>query len=65
MTTKIKKSLKWIFHYCSNTKYILRINDDVVVNTLSLISHFKKIPYENNQIFGYENRNLRINWQDN
>jgi len=31
----------------------LRINDDVVVNTYHLIDHFKNIPYESNQIFGY------------
>ena len=53
MTTKIMKSLKWISQYCSNAKYILRINDDVVVNTYHLIDHFKNLQYEKNQIFGY------------
>jgi hypothetical protein len=53
MTTKIMKSLKWITKYCSNAKYILRINDDVVVNTHHLIEHFANKPYELNQIFGY------------
>ena len=51
MTTKIMKSLKWITEYCSNAKYIMRINDDVVVNTYPLIEHFKKLPYQLNQIF--------------
>ena len=53
ITTKIMKSLKWISQYCSNAKYILRINDDVVVNTYHLIDHFKNLQYEKNQIFGY------------
>jgi hypothetical protein len=53
MTTKIMKSLKWITKYCSNAKYIMRINDDVVVNTHPLIDHFKKLSYQLDQIFGH------------
>ena len=53
MTTKIMKSLKWISLFCSNAKYILRINDDVVVNTHQLMNHFKSLPYQKSLIFGY------------
>jgi hypothetical protein len=53
LTRKIMKSLKWVSSYCSNAKYILRINDDVVVNTPLLINHFKSLPYETNQLFGF------------
>jgi hypothetical protein len=53
LTTKIMKSFKWITQYCSNAKYILRINDDVILNTFSLIEHFKRLPYTNNQMFGF------------
>ena len=53
MTIKIMKSLKWIHTHCSNAKYILRINDDVVVNTRRLVEHFKKINYATNTIYGH------------
>ena len=66
MTTKIMKSLKWITEHCSNAKYILRINDDVVVNTHHLIEHFANKPYELNQIFGYGIYGVGpIQWKDN
>ncbi len=53
LTTKIMKSFKWISRYCSNAKYILRINDDVILNTHYFIGHFKSLPYETNQMFGF------------
>ena len=53
LTTKIMKSFKWITQYCSNAKYILRINDDVILNTFSLIDHFRSLPYSSNQMFGF------------
>ena len=66
MTTKIMKSFKWISQYCSNAQYILRINDDVVVNTFQLVSHFKRIDYKTNQIFGYRIYGVGPNrWKDN
>jgi hypothetical protein len=52
LTAKIMMGLNWVSKYCSNSKYILRINDDVVVNTYSLISYLKKLEYKKNQIFG-------------
>ena len=52
MTLKIMKSLKWISEHCSNAKYILRLNDDVIVNTRHLIRHFKNLTFKSNQIFG-------------
>ena len=48
----IFKTFKWISVYCSNAKYILRINDDVVLNTFALISYFKALPYEPSLIYG-------------
>jgi hypothetical protein len=61
MTIKIVKSFKWITQYCSNAKYILRINDDVILNTLSLIDHFKRLPYKTNQAFGFALYNAAVN----
>ena len=45
MTHKIMNSFKWISEYCSKAKFILRINDDVVVNTPKLIRDFKNDPF--------------------
>jgi thymidine kinase len=48
---KIMKTYKWISNYCSNTKYILKICDDVVVNTPELIRNYKNlIAYKPNHI---------------
>jgi len=53
LTTKIMTSLKWIRDYCPNAKYILRLNDDVIVNTPRLIEHFKSFKtYQANNIYG-------------
>jgi len=53
-TIKIMKTYKWITKYCSNTKYILKICDDVVVNTPELINNFKSvIAYKTNHIYGF------------
>jgi hypothetical protein len=52
-TIKIFNTFKWITDYCSNTKYILKVNDDVLVNTPNLINEFKNvIPYKQNHMFG-------------
>ena len=53
LTTKIMKTFKWISKYCSNAKYILRIDDDVILNTHYFIDHFKRLPYKKNQMFGF------------
>lgn len=60
LTTKIMMSLNWISKHCSNSKYILRINDDVIVNTFSLIKYLKQIDYKKNQIFGVVRRNTPV-----
>jgi len=52
---KIMKALKWIAKYCARAKYILRICDDVIVNTPKLIKNFRHDPfykYEKNKIYG-------------
>ena len=65
MTTKIMKSFKWISEYCSNAFYVLRINDDVVVNTFQLISHFRGLSYKKNQIFGFRIYGVGpVRWKD-
>jgi len=41
LTYKGIMALKWISIYCSQTKYILKVDDDIVVNTFTLIKHLK------------------------
>jgi hypothetical protein len=52
-TYKVMKTYKWIDEYCSNSKYIMKICDDVQVNTLGLLGHFKNMTYKTNHLFGY------------
>lgn len=53
ITRKVMKGFKWIAMYCKNAQYVLRINDDVLVNTFSLINFFKNISYKQNQLYGH------------
>jgi hypothetical protein len=74
MTKKIIKSFKWTSHYCSNAKYVLRINDDVILNKYDFINYFKQIPYRQSQIYGnlvkgsYPNRDIKskfyVKWSE-
>lgn len=41
LTLKGIMSLKWIKQYCFNVKYILKLDDDEVVNTFKLLRHLK------------------------
>ena len=54
MTIKIISSFYWISTYCSNSKFILRINDDVVVNMFSLVKYLREASKQNatNTMFG-------------
>ena len=41
LTYKGIMALKWVSTFCSNTKYILKVDDDIVVNTFTLLNHLK------------------------
>jgi beta-1,3-galactosyltransferase 1 len=41
ITIKVIGAIKWSVEYCSHVEYILRINDDIVVNSRRLISFLK------------------------
>ena len=59
ITKKVMFSFKWIYKYCPNAKYALRINDDVFVNTFALINLFKNlIEYKPRQIYGWLVKNF-------
>ena len=59
ITKKLMIGFKWVHTYCSNSKYVLRINEDVFVNTFALIRLFTNdIVYKRRQIYGWLNRNF-------
>ena len=37
-------SIKWISDYCYNAKYVLKIDDDIVLNSLSLLNYLNGLP---------------------
>ncbi|CAF5196564.1 unnamed protein product, partial [Rotaria magnacalcarata] len=47
LTFKGVMALKWISVYCSQTKYVLKVDDDIVVNTFTLINHLKFLDRNN------------------
>jgi hypothetical protein len=47
LTYKGVMALKWISTYCSKTKYVLKADDDIVVNTFTLINHLKFLDKHN------------------
>lgn len=48
LTLKTIMGLKWVSEYCSNAKFTLKIDDDVVVNTPVLIDYLQKLVKEGN-----------------
>lgn len=44
-------AMKWISQYCNNVRFVLKTDDDIIVNTFSLIQHLKymdkKVKVEN------------------
>lgn len=49
---KVLLSYKWLSSNCQNARYILRINDDVVVNSFSLIKYLKNAHKTKSTVFG-------------
>jgi hypothetical protein len=43
LTTKVMQGFKWISESCKNVQFILRINDDVVVNTPYLVDYLTRM----------------------
>lgn len=40
---KITALLQWVFVHCNNPEYILKVDDDVFLNSYLLINYLKKI----------------------
>ena len=76
LTYKGVMALKWISTYCSKTKYVLKVDDDIVVNTFTLINHLKFLdkhtPHRENTILCLlwqamgvmRDRSVRLTWSE-
>lgn len=53
LTTKMIMSFKWISEYCDRSPFILRINDDVVLNTPIFLKYLERLLAQNNGVFKY------------
>jgi hypothetical protein len=59
ITKKVMLGFKWIHARCSNVMYVLRINEDVFVNTFAMIHLFEtEIRYKPRQIYGWLVKNF-------
>jgi hypothetical protein len=60
-------SMKWIAQYCKNARFILKIDDDIFVNTFLLIRHLDKMLKQNRigvkslLCFHYKKNAMRVN----
>ena len=43
LTLKTIMGFKWSSKYCSNAKFIMKLDDDVVVNTFDLLNYLNRI----------------------
>ena len=47
LTYKGIAALKWISTYCSNSKFILKVDDDMIVDIFAILEHLKSISHHN------------------
>jgi hypothetical protein len=43
LTLKTIQGIKWVSNYCSNAKYVLKVDDDVFVNSFSLLNYLDNL----------------------
>jgi hypothetical protein len=61
LTYKGIMAMKWISEYCTNAKYILKVDDDIISNIFIVLRHLKKLQ-ENKML---ENRTVMcLVWQN-
>lgn len=47
LTYKGIMAMKWLSTYCNNTKYILKVDDDIITNIFILLRHLKSLDEHN------------------
>jgi hypothetical protein len=50
LTLKTLMGFKWVSQYCSNAKFILKVDDDVVVNTVYLVNYLSQELLKNDKM---------------
>ena len=62
LTLKTIVGMKWAAIYCSNSKFILKIDDDMVLNANPLLNYLEQIQnkYTKNTIFGMVYKNAPV-----
>jgi hypothetical protein len=64
LTYKGVMALKWIGRYCNRAQYVLKVDDDIVVNTFLLERHLKLLRAKNyhtkNTIFCYMYSKMKV-----
>jgi len=48
LTLKTIQGIKWVSEYCSKVKYVLKVDDDVLVNSYSLLNYLDNLKLETN-----------------
>ena len=68
MTLKHLMGLRWVKESCANAKYLLKTDDDVIINTNEILNRLQARPSMSNGIYGmvdrrsYVNRNRTSKW---
>nr|CAI5855387.1 unnamed protein product [Callosobruchus analis] len=60
LTYKHTMGLRWVEQHCSNVKFVIKMDDDIVVNVERIPKLLKslQVPYADNYIAGYVLRNM-------
>jgi hypothetical protein len=61
LTIKSIQGIKWVSKYCSNAKYVLKVNDDIIVNLFILLKYLNNLTIiNNNNVLCYVHKNKQI-----
>lgn len=63
LTLKTVQGIKWVSKYCSNAKYVLKVNDDIIVNLFILLKYLNNLTINNNNnnnVLCYVHKNEQI-----
>jgi beta-1,3-galactosyltransferase 2 len=62
LTLKTIQGIKWVSNYCSNAKYVLKVDDDVVVNSFALLQYLDNLKLNtDNNLMCFIHKNAPIN----
>jgi len=66
LTLKTIQGIKWVSNYCSNAKYVLKVDDDVVVNSFALLQYLDNLKLNtDNNLMCFIHKNSKITRESN